>query len=267
MNFFHIYLLGAAFIFGFMLILWVVSLILKNSSIVDVFWGLGFVLAGWLFFALTPTGFLPLKLLLMSIVSLWGTRLFLHILIRNWGKPEDFRYQKWRLESGNRWWITSLFKVFLLQGLLMCVISIPLLAAQISSTPAFLTPLDFVAVFIWAVGFFFETTGDAQLVKFRQNPANKGQVLNTGVWHYTRHPNYFGDAAQWWGFYLLALSTGAWWTIFSPVLMTLFLLKVSGVTLLEKTLVTTKPGYAEYMASTSAFIPWIPKKTESKERK
>jgi steroid 5-alpha reductase family enzyme len=123
----------------------------------------------------------------------------------------------------------------------MWMISIPLLLAQVSALPQHITVLDVLGVAFWLVGFFFESVGDAQLVQFRKNPANKGRLLNTGVWHYTRHPNYFGDSAQWWGFYLIALASGGGWSIFSPVIMTLFLLKVSGVALLEKTLATPSP--------------------------
>lgn len=266
MSFIQLYLSGAGFIFALMFLLWLVSLMLKNSSIVDIFWGLGFVLAGWLYFALTPDGVFVRKLLLMGLVSIWGARLSLHILFRNWRKGEDFRYQAMRQQTGQNWWWVSLFKVFLLQGLLMWLISAPLLAAQFYAKSVSLTLLDLLGVLFWVVGFFFETAGDAQLARFRKNPANKGQLLNSGVWRYTRHPNYFGDAAQWWGFYLLALAAGGGWAVFSPLLMTLFLVKVSGVALLEKTLAHTKPGYAEYVASTSAFIPWFPKQTHKKDR-
>lgn len=243
-----------------MIVIWIISLVLKNSSIVDIFWGFGFVISAWLYFSLAPEGFMIRKLLIASLATVWGLRLTLHVLTRNWGKPEDFRYQKWRRESGKIWWIKSLFQVFILQGLLMWLISTPLLAAQSALLPAKLTILDIAGVLLWIVGFFFETVGDLQLVSFRKNPANKGKLLNSGVWHFTRHPNYFGDAAQWWAFFLIAAAAGGWWTVFSPVIMTLFLIKVSGVAMLEKTLKETKPGYREYMETTSAFIPWFPKK-------
>jgi steroid 5-alpha reductase family enzyme len=260
MNFISMYLIGGAAILSFMLLLWFISLLIKNSSIVDIFWGFGFVASAWLYFFLSPEGVFIRKIILLGLVTIWGLRLTLHILLRNWKKPEDFRYQKWRKESGNSWWIRSLFKVFLLQGVLMWIISAPLLAAQYFHTNASFIWLDYLAVLIWLIGFFFETMGDAQLSQFRANPQNKGKLLNTGVWHYTRHPNYFGDSAQWWAFYLLALAAGGWWAFFSPILMTLFLIKVSGVALLEKTLADTKPGYREYMANTNSFIPWFPKR-------
>ena len=267
MNMISIFLTAGAVIFALMLVLWLVSLLLRNSSIVDIFWGFGFVLSAWVYYFLTPDGFIIRKLLIAGLATIWGLRLTIHVLTRNWGKPEDFRYQKWRNESGKVWWIKSLFQVFILQGFLMWIISTPLLAAQYSNLPASLSIFDYLAVIIWIIGFYFETVGDLQLTKFKSNPANKGKILNTGVWHYTRHPNYFGDSAQWWGYYLFALAAGGWWTIFSPILMTLFLIKVSGVALLEKTMKDTKPGYREYMENTSAFIPWIPKKSSQKEVK
>ncbi len=259
MSFLPIYLTGLGVILMLMTLLWLLSLRLKNSSIVDIFWGTGFVIAGWLFFVLTPDGYIVRKLLISSLVTIWGLRLSIHILLRNWGKPEDFRYQKWRQESGARWWWQSYFKVFMLQGVLLWMISAPLLAAQFSPLPARMTALDFLAVLIWLVGFFFESAGDLQLSQFKAKPENKGKVLNSGVWRYTRHPNYFGDSAQWWGYFLIAAAAGGWWTIFSPVIMTLFLLRVSGVALLEKTL-ETRPGYKEYIKKTSAFVPWFPRK-------
>jgi steroid 5-alpha reductase family enzyme len=260
MDFLSAYLILAAVIFGFMILLWILSLAIKNSSIVDIFWGTGFVIFAWVAFLLTPQGFLTRRLLLSLLVTVWGLRLSLHILIRNWGKPEDFRYQVWRKEAGASWWWRSFFKVFILQGILLLVIAAPLLTAQLNSTHSQLTWVDYLAIPLWLFGFFFEAAGDWQLARFKANPDNKGKLLTTGVWRYTRHPNYFGDATQWWAYWLLAVAAGAWWTIFSPILMTGLLLRVSGVRLLEKTLKETKPGYAEYVETTSEFIPWFPRR-------
>jgi steroid 5-alpha reductase family enzyme len=259
MTFLSVYLTGLAVIIGFMTVLWLVSLALKNSSIVDIFWGSGFVLAAWLYFALTPDGFLPRKLLLVILVTVWGLRLSTHIFLRNKGKGEDFRYRKWREENGSIWWWKSFFQVFVLQGLLLWVISLPLLAAQYFGKVEHLTILDFTGAAVWLVGFFFEAVGDLQLKRFIKNPENRGKVLSSGVWRYTRHPNYFGDAAQWWGYFLIALAAGGWWSIISPIIMTYLLTRVSGVALLEKSL-DAKPGYRQYVESTSAFIPQFPKK-------
>jgi steroid 5-alpha reductase family enzyme len=258
MAFLEVYGIVAGVILGYMVVIWLLSLALRDSSIVDIFWGAGFVLATWVYFALTPGGFPARKWLISILVTVWGLRLSLYILWRNWGKEEDFRYQTWREEAGNTWWWYSFFKVFLLQGALMWIISAPLLAAQINPTPGQLTLLDGLAILVWAIGFFFEAGGDWQLARFKADPANKGKLLTSGVWRYTRHPNYFGDAAQWWGFYLIAIAAGGFWTIFGPILMTFLLVRVSGVALLEKSLREAKPGYEEYVKSTSAFVPWFP---------
>jgi steroid 5-alpha reductase family enzyme len=247
-------------ILGMMTLLWVISLTLRNASIVDIFWGAGFVVTAWIYFALTPAGYPGRKLLICGLVTLWGLRLSIYILWRNWGKPEDYRYAGWRRKVGLNWWWQSYFQVFLIQGLLMWLISTPLLAAQISPNPPSFTWIDGLAVLVWIVGFIFEAAGDGQLARFKADPANRGRLLTTGVWRYTRHPNYFGDSAQWWGFYLLALAAGGWWTIFSPLLMTFLLLRVSGVRLLEKSLQASKPGYEEYVRRTSAFFPLPPRR-------
>jgi steroid 5-alpha reductase family enzyme len=249
-----------------MAVIWLVSLFLKNSSIVDIFWGAGFVLSNWVYFALTPDGFSTRKWLISLIVTVWGLRLSLYILWRNWGKVEDFRYRKWREDAGSKWWWQSFFKVFLIQGVLMWAISAPLLAAQISRTPSYLSVLDYLAAAVWAVGFFFEAVGDWQLARFKAYPANKGKVMSQGVWRYTRHPNYFGDSAQWWGYYLIAAAAGGVWTIWGPIIMTILLLRVSGASLLERTLKETRPGYKEYIENTSEFIPWFPKKQYKEDR-
>ena len=264
MTFLEVYLIGGLLVLGLMTLLWLISLVLKDSSIVDPFWGSGFVIVNWLYFALTPDGLPARKWIAVILVTIWGLRLSGYLLWRNWGKGEDFRYQKWREESGKNWWWYSFFKVFLLQGILLWIISVPLLAAQIGTTSGLTVP-DILAIPVWLVGFFFEATGDFQLARFKANPTNKGKVLDRGVWRYTRHPNYFGDATQWWAYYLFALAAGGWWTIFSSIIMTVLLLRVSGVTLLEKTLTTTKPGYKEYVESTSAFVPWFPRKKDSGE--
>lgn len=259
MSFWEIYAILALVILGAMSLLWLVSLHLRDSSIVDIFWGIGFVLFVWGAFWLTPAGYLPRKALLSALVTVWGLRLAGHILLRNWGKPEDFRYAAWRAEAGASWWWRSYFKVFLLQGVILLVVAVPLLAAQWRADSPSLTWLDWLAVPLWLIGFLFEAGGDWQLLRFKSNPANQGKVLQSGFWRYTRHPNYFGDAVQWWAFYLLALANGGWWTIFSPLLMTYLLLRVSGVAMLEKSLEKAKPGYREYIETTSPFFPWFPK--------
>ena len=257
MNFLTLFLYSGIAILVMMVLLWLLSLVFKNASIVDIFWGIGFVIVTWLAFSL-GAGYIPRKQLVAVLVTIWGLRLALHIGIRNWGKPEDFRYAKWRQDNGSRWWWFSFFQVFLLQGVLMWIISAPLIAAQTSGYPVIITPLDVIGVVLWLIGMFFEALGDLQLMLFKANPANKGKLLTTGVWRFTRHPNYFGESALWWGYYIIALVSGPWWTVFSPIIMTWLLLRVSGVAMLERTM-KLKPGYEEYMKNTSAFFPWFPK--------
>jgi len=261
MSFLEVYGVVSLFILAFMTTLWIFSLILRNSSIVDPMWGMGLVLSNWIAFGLSVDGFPARKWLISILITIWGVRLSVHLLLRNWGKGEDFRYRQWREEAGPKWWWYSFFKVFLIQGLVMCVLGTAPAVANFSSTPARLTILDVLAIPVWATGFFFEAVGDWQLSRFLADPANKGRLLNTGLWRYTRHPNYFGEATMWWGHYLAALSTpGGFLTILSPALITFLLLRVSGVTLLEKSMVDTKPGYKEYVETTSAFIPWFPRR-------
>ncbi len=255
---------GIAFlaILAYMTILWLISLAVKDSSIVDIFWGPGFIVAAVVYFVLTD-GFLPRKLLITALVVIWGLRLGIHIASRNLGKGEDYRYRAWREEAGKQWWWRSFFKVFLLQGVLLWIISAPLLAAQFSPTPDRVTVFDIAGAVVWGIGFFFEAVGDWQLVQFKRNPENKGKLLRTGLWRYTRHPNYFGDATLWWGYFIIALGAPfGFVTIFSPIIMTVLLMRVSGVAMLEKTLVETKPGYKEYVETTNAFFPWFPKKPQ-----
>jgi steroid 5-alpha reductase family enzyme len=240
-------------------LLWLLSLLLRDASIVDVFWGLGFVAVYWLGSALVAHPLAPRQWLVGALVTIWGVRLALHILRRNWGQGEDFRYARWREEAGPSWWWRSYFKVFLLQGGILWLVAMPLLAVLADSALHPTGLLDALAVLVWAVGFLFEAGGDWQLSRFKADPANTGHLMTAGLWRYTRHPNYFGDALQWWGFYLFALASGAWWTIFSPLLMTYLLRRVSGVAMLERTLRETKPGYAAYMARTNAFLPGRPK--------
>jgi steroid 5-alpha reductase family enzyme len=253
-------LTAGLFLLAAMTILWLVSLVARDASIVDIFWGLGFVALYWLAYALSQHGTgaaFDRPLLVGLLVTLWGLRLALHILRRNWGRDEDFRYARWRAEAGASWWWRSYFKVFLLQGAVLWVVAWPLLAV-LSDATASLGWLDLAALLVWTAGFLFEAIGDWQLSRFKKDPANAGQLLNSGLWRYTRHPNYFGDAVVWWGFYLFAAAAGAWWAIVSPLLMTFLLRRVSGVTMLERTLRETKPGYAAYVARTNAFFPGRP---------
>jgi len=252
-----------AAVMGFMTSVWVLSVVIKNAGIADTFWGLGFVLVAWITFAVAE-GYPGRKLLITLLVTVWGVRLALHIGIRSWGKGEDRRYQAWRRQYGARFWWISLFTVFLLQGALLWVISLVSQAGQWSPEPDRLVRLDGAGFLLWVVGFFFEAVGDRQLAAFKANPQNKGRVMDQGLWRYTRHPNYFGECLMWWGIFLITLATpGSFWTIISPLTITFLLLRVSGVTLLERTIVENRPEYRDYQERTSAFIPWFPKKRDS----
>jgi steroid 5-alpha reductase family enzyme len=241
-------------------ILWVVSLLVRDASIVDSFWGLGFVAVAASVAAAAPGAPGARAWLLGGLAAVWGLRLSHHIFWRNKGRGEDYRYRKWREEAGPSWWWRSYFKVFLLQGAIMWLVAAPLVAVLGAGAQPPLGWVDALGTAVWAVGFFFEAAGDWQLSRFKADPANKGRLFTGGVWRYTRHPNYFGDAAVWWGHFVIAAAAGAWWTVFSPALMTFLLVRVSGVRMLESSLRDSKPGYREYMESTSAFFPLPPRR-------
>ena len=239
---------------------WLVSLAYRNVTIVDSLWGLGFVLIAWLTYVMSD-GFWGRNLLLTVLVTLWGVRLTAYLSWRNWGKGEDPRYGGWRTKTGDRFWIVSLFKVFLLQALFLWIIALVLQIGQLATTPAKLTWLDLLGTLVWMAGFIFESVGDWQLAQFKSDPANEGQVMDRGLWAFTRHPNYFGEFLVWWGVFLVTLSTpNSWWTILSPLIVTAVLLKMTGIALTEKTLIENRPGYRDYIKRTSAFVPWWPAK-------
>jgi steroid 5-alpha reductase family enzyme len=252
----NLFFITAAVVAIALVLLWLLSLKLKDASIVDIFWGIGFVLIAVTSYEIAD-GYVGRRFLLTALVVMWGGRLAGYLGRRNLGHGEDYRYQAMRKRYGDRFPLLSLFLVFGLQGVLMWTISLPLQAAQLAPQPDRLTALDWLGALLWATGMAFETIGDWQLSHFKADPANQGKVMDRGLWAYTRHPNYFGDALLWWGYYLIAVAAGAWWTVFSPILMTLLLMKVSGVALLEKTLVKTKPEYQDYVRRTNAFFPWF----------
>lgn len=263
-------LLNLVVMFG----LWVVSLIKNDVSIVDIYWGTAFVVLGFVYAALGPwmSGTVPRYplYLIFFMTCIWGLRLTWHLWRRNSQLPEDRRYTAMRKGREKYFAIWSLFVVFFFQGLLSWWISLPIAFAQVLNWyhPTFGFQWNIVSVlglFIWIVGFLFESIGDKQLAAFKRDPANNGKVMDRGLWKYTRHPNYFGDACLWWGFWVMSVGcSGDMWflttlTILSPVTMTFFLLNVSGVSMLEKDIGTRRPKYADYMRKTSAFFPWFPK--------
>jgi steroid 5-alpha reductase family enzyme len=238
-----------------MLSVWLMSAALGDVSIVDIFWGLGFVLIGLFAFALAD-GYVPRRVLVALLTTIWGVRLALYLLWRNWGQGEDYRYQAMRRQHGTRFAIVSLYSVFGLQGALMWIVSLPVQVAAVARTPSTWTWFDGAGVALWAIGLWFEAVGDWQLARFKSDPANRGKVMNRGLWAYTRHPNYFGDACVWWGIALVAAETTMGrFGLVGALVMTVLLRRVSGVVLLEKSLKKRKPGYDEYVARTSAFVP------------
>lgn len=237
-------------------LVWALSVARRDTGIVDVFWSLFFLVATVIYSATQPDLSARAQLLLV-LVTLWALRLSLYIAWRNHGAGEDRRYQAIRARNEPGYTFKSLYLVFGLQATLAFIIAMPLFAGLGSN--AAINAFDVAGVVLWLVGFSFETIGDGQLARFKANPANHGRVLDTGLWRYSRHPNYFGEATLWWGYYLIAVAAGGWWTIFAPLLMTFLLLKVSGVALLEQNIGERRPAYRDYIARTSAFLPWWPK--------
>ncbi len=242
-----------------MITVWLVSVVVRDASIVDIVWGLGFVLIALLGAFLGAET--PRARLVGALTAIWGMRLALHLFQRNRGKGEDYRYRAMRRRWGPRFPVISLVTVFLLQGTLMWIVSLPVQAAQIAITPARLTVVDAVGAALWLTGFAFEMIGDEQLRRFKAGPATDGKVMDRGLWRFTRHPNYFGDATMWWGLGIIAVATGAWWSLIGPLVMTVLLLRVSGVPLLERRMVRTRAGYEDYVRRTSAFVP-LPSKRD-----
>ena len=249
---------SALFITGMMLCLWLLSLAIKNASIVDIAWGGGFVMVAWVS-AIVANGQSARGNLLLVLSTLWGLRLAGYLAWRNIGHGEDFRYKAMRKHHGARFPLISLVTVFIVQGALMWVVSLPLQLGQIDSETR-VGPIAIAGVFIWAIGLAFESIGDIQLARFKARPDSAGRVMRTGLWKFTRHPNYFGDSLVWWGIAIVAAESNKGRPgIIGAFVMTYLLLKFSGVPFLEKTITKRRPEYAEYQAATSAFFPRRPK--------
>lgn len=251
------YLTLAVIVFVYMSVWFVFSVAVKRNDVADVAWGLGFVLLSWS--SLFIGGELSMRsILVVVLVTLWGLRLAWHIHKRNKGRAEDYRYRAWRKEWGRWFYLRSYAQVYLLQGIFLFLIVFPVLFLNRLSHTAF-GLLDVLGVIVWLVGFFFEVVGDAQLARFIQNPAQKGKLMQSGLWGYTRHPNYFGEVTQWWGIWLVVCSvTGGWWTVFGPLTITYLILKVSGIPMLEKKM-SEHPDFAAYKKRVSVFFPLPPK--------
>jgi steroid 5-alpha reductase family enzyme len=245
-------------VFAWMNMMFLIAVIMKRNDIVDIAWGLGFIMVAVLSLLLVP-GFHWRRCYVSLLVVIWGLRLAIHILMRNRGKREDFRYAKWRKDWGRNWALRSYLQVFLLQGFFILTITYPLIiiSQSVLDGPNL---LDIFGGLVWLTGFFFEAVGDAQLLAFKKDPASKGKIMITGLWRYTRHPNYFGESAMWWGIWIILLSNRfGYLGILSPVIITILLRYVSGVPMLEKKY-QNDPLFQDYAIRTSAFIPLPPRK-------
>jgi steroid 5-alpha reductase family enzyme len=244
---------GLAAIVILFTIVWAISLRLENSSIADVAWGPGILVIGLTYFYTSDGA--PLRAMLtLGLLAAWALRLAIHLYMRMRLLGEDNRYVKWREEYEDSWWWVSLFRVFILQAVIAWVVSLPIYFAVVSLSPASLTIVDYVGAVMVVAGLVFESIGDEQLRRFRADRKNKGKVLDTGLWKHTRHPNYFGECVLWWGFGVIALATGGVPGLLGPAVLTYLLIYVSGVALLESTLIE-KAGYAQYVGRTPAFLP------------
>ena len=254
---FSIYLSGLIGTLVLAGITWLISLAKRDVSIVDSMWAV-MIFAAALIYSSSVEPYWNRSSLVLTLVLLWALRLTVYITWRNWGESEDARYQAIRRKYEPNFALKSLGIIFVFQAVLAWIISMPLWVAL--TVPFEDSTFDILAVALWIIGMVFESLGDWQLARFKMDPANRGKVMNQGLWRYTRHPNYFGECLIWWGFFLFVIPTGAWWSILSPILLTFLLLKFSGVTMLEETIVDRRPGYREYIATTNAFIPGPQKK-------
>jgi steroid 5-alpha reductase family enzyme len=256
----QIALAGLALIAALGFLTWIASVVQHDVSLVDRTWSIFITGAAAVYFALLPPSGARGGWMLTLAVA-WALRLSIYITARNWGHGEDRRYQEIRARNQPNFAFKSLYLVFALQAVLAWTVSAPFFAAMAGSRP--LGALDITGLALTAFGIVFEAIGDAQMSRFKADPANKGQVMDRGVWRYTRHPNYFGETCIWWGFWLVALGGAGWggaWSVVSPILMTVLLLKVSGVSLLEKDMAERRPAYRDYIARTNAFFPGPPKR-------
>lgn len=239
--------------------LFVLSLLLKRNDVADVAWGTGILIVGLVSYLSSPDPTLA-QLIILVLGALWGVRLTLRIYLRNRKKPEDARYKAWRDQWGATFYVRSYLQVYLLQGLLMIVVGYPFIHAQVFSSNDALGYVSIAGILIWAIGYFFEVVGDYQLDTFLKNPNKPSTIMQTGLWKYSRHPNYFGEITMWWGIWLiispLPLSMVA---LISPLTITFLILKVSGIPMLEKNF-ANNPEFIDYKARTSALIPLFPKK-------
>jgi steroid 5-alpha reductase family enzyme len=232
--------------------LWLIGVWLRDASIIDVFWGPLFVAIAWVLFAARLPNVGAEQLVVLLLVTAWGLRLAFHLAARNFGMGEDVRYRLWRAHGGSRWWLKSYYRIYLLQGAIALVVATPVVATFRNTDAPF--AINWLGVPVWLAGFAIEATADVQLMRFRARPDSEGRVMQDGVWANCRHPNYFGDALQWWGLGVFTFSGVAWWSLVGPLAMTLVFLNISN-NVIERGLLKRRPDYAAYVARTNAFFP------------
>ena len=238
--------------------LWLISLKIKDASIIDIYWGFGFVIMSWtgliinLFF--NETTITTSQWLINIMVTIWGLRLSIHLAIRNLGKGEDLRYVKMRERASSNWRFLSYIRVFMFQGFLQMLLMTPIVLVHYYPGQSGMSFLDYFGLLVWAIGFGIEAITDMQLTKFRSNATNSNKILKTGLWRYSRHPNYFGDALQWFAFFIISLNSGYIWGVIGPILMVFIFLKLT-IGILERSQTRKRPGYEEYTKSTNVFFP------------
>ena len=238
--------------------LWLISLKIKDASIIDIYWGFGFVIMSWtgliinLFF--NETTITSSQWLINIMVTIWGLRLSIHLAIRNLGKGEDLRYVKMRERASSNWRFLSYIRVFMFQGFLQMLLMTPIVLVHYYPGQSGMSFLDYFGLLVWAIGFGIEAITDMQLTKFRSNATNSNKILKTGLWRYSRHPNYFGDALQWFAFFIISLNSGYIWGVIGPILMVFIFLKLT-IGILERSQTRKRPGYEEYTKSTNVFFP------------
>lgn len=250
MGFFEAYGIATLVVLVMVSVLWAISVPLRDASIIDMFWGPLFVVVAWV---LLPASGLELRpYLLTLLVTLWGLRLAFHLIARNLGGGEDARYRHWRERAGPNWWLESYYRVYLLQGGIALLVASPIVA--VFYRPDGFSLVHVIGVLVWAAGFVFELVADVQLTQFKARPENQGRILDEGLWGRSRHPNYFGDAVQWWGLGLVALTPETWWALLGPAVMTAVFLGLSN-DVLESGMSRRHPEYADYVRRTPRFFP------------
>jgi steroid 5-alpha reductase family enzyme len=256
MSFLELYAYAAGSVLLVVSVLWMISVAIRDASIIDMFWGLLFVIMAWTLFAMQLGAGALKPFVFLFLVTAWGMRLAVHLTARNLGEGEDNRYRLWRHHGGETWWLKTYWRIYLFQGGLALIVATPVIAAFYG--PEVFTTVTWLGVIIWALGLGIESTADIQLTRFRADPDNEAKVMDAGLWRYSRHPNYFGDALMWWGLGLFTLSPMTLWSLLGPLAMTVIFLSLSN-NVIERGLNKRHPAYEAYVKRTSVFVPMPPK--------